>query len=148
MRAIGSIYLLLALVSLAGCKSEIEACNSEEVKNTILSGSFGKVKNAALQSWSKGQNDFSKRAVISLQRWRGEVVNIRQTKYDEVNNTRYCMADFNYQNQLSQEMLTLLVVDPLVMPTLSATCVKAFSYKIEPLLDKPKQFYVSWRCES
>jgi hypothetical protein len=65
------------------------------------------------------------------------IVNVRQRDYDKANDIRFCAAEFEYK--LYQPGISAIVY--------SSVCERSFSYKIEPLLDKPDAFYVSWICE-
>jgi hypothetical protein len=79
--------------------SEIDACNADQVKETLLNGTFGKLKDMAIRFWSQGSpGPNTPRILAVLQNWTGRVVNIRQLSYDNANNIRYCEADFEYQN--------------------------------------------------
>jgi hypothetical protein len=75
------------------------------------------------------------------------ITNIRQQKYDETNRARYCEADFEYQNITTELRYALgSTSEGFFGPVGDPTCRKEVAYKIELLLDKPDDLYVSWRC--
>jgi hypothetical protein len=75
------------------------------------------------------------------------IVNIRQQRYDEENNTRYCEGNFDgldvphFRQQLGSMARDFSVYDDFG----SSYCINSIRYKIERLVDK-KNFYVSWSC--
>jgi hypothetical protein len=136
-------FLFLTEPALTG---QIQACNSEHVKKTIMDGTVNKLRNAAIEYHAKRVDPGSAASQVALQRWSASIVNIRQLDYDDKNNVRYCAADFEYENLPPQEALSPMVYLAPLMFGSDPTCLKAFQYKIEPLLDKPTHFYVSWQC--
>lgn len=135
-----------ALFSGPAFGAEIQTCNSDLVKGVILDGSINKLRNAAIEYHAKRGEPPASNIQLSLQRWSASIVNIRQIEFDSKNNARYCTADFEYQNLPIQEALAPMVyIVPLMFGT-DPTCLRSFEYKIEPLLDKPGQIYVSWQC--
>jgi hypothetical protein len=122
--------------------AEVDVCNSERVKKTIIDGSIGKTKEAARQFYSGNNPGPNSPAIMArFDQFHGTIVNIRQTKYDPTNNIRFCAAEFAYENV----PLDLIAPLSLVLPK-DPTCMKNFTYKIETLLDKPNNIYVSWWC--
>jgi hypothetical protein len=75
------------------------------------------------------------------------VINVRQQDYDKNNDVRMCAAQFQYSETISTPQALFGVVD-LNFPQgfFPNVCPNSVSYKVEPLLDKPGQFLVSWRC--
>ncbi|MGE0280538.1 MAG: hypothetical protein AB7P20_07995 [Rhizobiaceae bacterium] len=141
MRA--TVYAIALIFLTSGCSkgaNEVQACNSAEVKDVILNGTVGKLKKAAADAYSSGSPGPRTPAILDqIARFKGTVTNIRQIKYEPENNARYCAADFEYENVPPIDIMAPFIIgDP--------TCAKSFNYKIERLLDKPGQFYVSWRC--
>lgn len=137
--------LLGALVALSlpgspAFAEEIDGCNTDRVKRIVMFGTLGKLKAAATQIYSTGSPGPRTPAILAaIEKWSASIVNVRQVKYDEANNARYCAADFQYENQPPFEILISLIGN-------DTTCARAFTYKIEPLLDQPGRVYVSWRC--
>jgi hypothetical protein len=95
----------------------------------------------ATDYWSEGSPGPNTPEILAaLEKWTGAVINIRQVDYDATNNTRLCEADFEYQNTPPANLLM-----PLLFGT-DPSCARAARYKIQPLLDQPGRFYVSWIC--
>jgi hypothetical protein len=138
--AVAAVLLLIAVAWMSIRQNEVEACDSESIKETLMNGTFQKVKDEAVKFWatgSPGQN--TPRITSALQNWSAEIVNIRQLSYDSTNNVRFCEADFEYQNMPPFE-----VVLPLLGQDTS--CARTARYKVQLLLDRPGRFYVSWVC--
>lgn len=136
------IGMLLLLPAQTAWAAEIDGCNSDRVKSIIMRNTFLKLKDAAGKVWlssASGRSD-PKRVETVLNQWVASINSVRQRSYDAVNNARYCIADFEYQNMPPMDMLVALVLmqDP--------ACEKSVSYKVEPILDKPNDIYVSWQC--
>jgi len=135
--AVAVVVLLIAVVWMISGHNEIDACNAESVKQTLMNGTFEKAKDGAVKYWSTGSS--GPEILAALQNWTVEIVNIRQLSYDSTNNVRFCEADFEYQNIPRLELILplLFAKDP--------SCARAVQYKVEPLLDRPGG-YVSWVC--
>ena len=106
-----------------------------------VSGTFEKLKTRAINTEHSGTpSPNTPQILASLNKWNSNLVNVRQQSYDKANNTRFCEADFEYQNTPPTTVLMLLMFgeDP--------TCAKAVRYKVQPLQDQPDRFYVSWVC--
>jgi hypothetical protein len=80
-------------------------------------------------------------------RMTASVVNVRQQDYDKSNDVRLCAAQFQYSETITTPRALFGAVD-LNFPQsfFPNVCPSSVSYKVEPLLDKPGQFLVSWRC--
>ena len=229
MRNTGLLTLAL-LMSLTACgEKEIDACNSDRAKATLMSGTFLKMKNRAIEIWQKQleqpfvqqalpyvcpafsppdtryrSGDFNAplghgtevisptgqvkgrvvvplssqeyldahnkacavqaarvqeqarrneaqfnesheriaRNIALLNRLDVSISNIRQQKYDDANNVRYCAAEFEYQNLTTDLQYAIGNIFTLGDPS----CRQLVTYKIEPLVDKPDSFYLTWQC--
>ena len=129
-----------------GRGAEIAACNFDEVKATLIKGTFDKMKASLVEVLTSANSNVDPAKLrAGLQNWTATVVNIRQLSYDDSNDIRFCAAEFEYQNSPPPEALfNISVLVGLYGTDLS--CAKGVKYKIEPLLDKPGGFYVSWQC--
>jgi hypothetical protein len=139
---LGQLLIIFAALFLTGCgEREVETCNSNVVTDTILKGTIERFKQVEkdryekLPAYARDPHADAKLAALS-----GTVVNIRQTNYDKGNNTRWCAADIEFNEQLQPLWPLSAQLSGI------ALCEKSFTYKIEKVLDKPDNFYVSWRC--
>jgi hypothetical protein len=135
---VAGTVLLITVAWIISGHNEIDACNAESVKQTLMNGTFQKAKDGAVKYWSTGSS--TPEILETLQNWTAEIVNIRQLSYDSTNNVRFCEADFEYRNIPRLELILplLFAKDP--------SCSRAVQYKVEPLLDRPGRIYVSWVC--
>jgi hypothetical protein len=139
-------------ISIASCSDkEIATCDDPSVTKTILQGSVEKFKTAGLEKLASFYKPGAPVSPImsTLPLWSAVLVNIRQQSYDRENKVRYCLADFKHKDMPalhSDAFLGLLMnVDSKIT---NSICLGPVRYKIEPLLDKKDQFFVSWRCLS
>lgn len=132
--------LLVATLLLAPsiAHAEIEGCNDDVVKKTIIVNTLEKTKYFIAMQFPV--QDRTTRIVPVLIQWKAELVNIRQRTYDPANDVRYCSADMMYQNLPPSEWLI-----PLILSKQDYSCAKPVAYKIEKMLDKPGP-YVTWQC--
>jgi hypothetical protein len=166
----------VALAVSGGARAEVATCNADVVKSTLERGTFDKFKTARLRYLSAAQNATFQRApypncppfpsacdrqknVVDEQNRTGElqfkqylaafpkkiavlenmafsVANVRQVNYDATNDSRTCVADVQYQNW-----------DSNLIEILPPACRNTVTYKVDKLLAKPGEVYVSWRCD-
>ena len=153
---------VFSLTLLTSCTSdEIQGCNSDEVKNTILNLTVESLKKAMLAgldvvkpTGNGGDTPADRQALReTVNGWTAKIANVRQIDYDKANNARTCVAEFkhvNKPNPFAIISLTYLAARGAIASNIKvqAACDGAIRYKIERQLDRPKDFYVSWNCQS
>ena len=133
-----------SLLSACGQK-EVAACNSSAVHDVIIKNNTEKFKKAQerreLADAIAGKRPAGAQSlIVTAGNLAGKITNIRQTSFDKTNNTRFCAADFEYdQNIFEDYEIVSTWIDRTV-------CEGSLTYKIEKVIDKPNDFYVSWRC--
>jgi hypothetical protein len=93
-------------------------------------------ENQLIEQRYRERHAFFQRKAAAIEKLNASLENVRQRQYDAANDTRFCMADVVYQN-LQSDLVWIG----------SPACARLVSYKIERLLDKPNDFYVSWSCD-
>ena len=106
-------------------KAHNQECEKEQAKQQ----EYHRHREAAFNQ----EQERIKKNIDLLNKVEAALVDVRQQKYEKENNVRYCAAEFEYQN------LALSFRNDYA-------CRHSITYKIEPLLDKPDSFYVSWIC--
>ena len=139
--AFGLVAVML-IWKLAGSDNQVAVCNSNVATEILHSNLIKNKKEEALRlirqhTSAQGPSPFEK----ELSSWSGNVTNIRETSYDAKSNTRDCAAEIQYSPVLAYQ--TQMTAFGLMLETQPCT---ALNYKIQNLLDKPGQVYVTWRC--
>jgi hypothetical protein len=120
----------------------VPACNIAAVTSIIIDNTLGLAKREAQDKEGLLISTFFKKAMIRAEMVTASarIENIRQVSYDKEGNTRTCRATYKFDHTVSLE--TGLFMAQVKSPP----CANELRYKIEVLLDKPGQFYVSWVC--
>jgi hypothetical protein len=121
------------------------SCSSDDVKKILYDGTLGKTL-GYVEVYRKRTGNNGSPAAIALEEvshWRGKVVNIRETSREP--GSVSCAAEFEWQNLPSKQSLGMVGMILLTEGIRDESCIKV-NYKVQPLLDKPGQIYVSWRC--
>ncbi len=114
---------------------EVPVCNSPVVKDLALK-SFDDMKQAIIEAFPP--------STYQMNRWQMDLVNIRQSKYDDVDDIRYCTADFAFQNS-PPDIMMLAWLTPGIANSFDAFSQKTASYQIHRNIGRPGQYYISWR---
>lgn len=120
------------------------SCNSAAAKQILVDGTIGKTLGYVERY--KRQANANSPAGIALEQvshWRGTVVNVRET--NRTPGRVSCAAEFEWSNLPSRESLQMVGMILLTEGIKDPSCIK-INYQVQPLLDKPGQVYVSWRC--
>lgn len=166
----------VALAVSGVARAEVATCNAVVVKSTLERGTFDKFKAATIRELSAAQNATFQRIpypncppfpsacdrqkpvvdeqnrtrelqfkqyqaalpkrVAALEHMAFSVANVRQVNYDATNDSRICVADVQYQNW-----------DSSLISISAPACRNTVTYKVDKLLDKPGEVYVTWRCD-
>ena len=121
------------------------SCASQEVRKILYDGTLGKTL-GYVEAYRKRIGNNGSPAAIALEEvshWRGKVVNIREISREP--GSVSCAAEFEWQNLPSKQSLGMVGMILLTEGIRDESCIK-INYKVQPLLDKPGQFYASWRC--
>jgi hypothetical protein len=128
----------------APTQNEPLSCSSDGVKNILYNGTFGKFQSYVEQYKKHGNaNSPAGIALEQVSHWRGTVANIRET--NRTPGSVSCAAEFEWSNMPSRESLQMVGMILLTEGIKDPSCIQ-INYKVEPLLDKPGQIYVTWRC--
>ena len=118
--------------------AEPPQCNDTRVITFFFDHLYRKHVEAALQQFRGRPTAETAQTVLALSAWKIGVENIRQTDFDPNNHVRQCSATFQSND------------DKLVGGSfLLSRCVSLtpqLSYRLELLLDKPTEFYVTYAC--
>ena len=125
-------------------QNEQLSCSSEGVKNILYNGTFGKFQ-SYVEQYKKNSNANSSAGIAleQVSHWKGTVANIRETNRTPGNVS--CAAEFEWSNMPPRESLQMVGLILLTEGIKDPSCIK-INYQVQPLLDKPGQIYVSWRC--
>jgi DNA-binding protein YbaB len=122
-------------------------CNDPRVLAYFFNELYRKHVETALHAFRENLSDTTvAQAVLTLSAWKIDVENIRQIAFDPANHIRQCGATFQSNDS---------TLDWAGNPFASLVLIRAqcgsgkpqLSYRLELLLDKPSDFYVSFVCQ-
>jgi hypothetical protein len=93
-------------------------------------------ENYVIEARYRERHQFLERIATALEGINVSLENVRQRQYDAGNDTRFCAADFVYQG-----------LQPDLVAIRPPSCLRFATYKLERLLDKPSDFYLTWSCD-
>lgn len=120
-------------------------CHDPQVLTFFLEQLYGKRMADAVRAFRERPSAATAQTVLALSQWKISVENIRQTNFDAPNHVRQCEATF----QSNADKLEGTTEFPGWMRVPSLDCgslTPRLSYRLELLLDKPTEFYVSYVC--
>lgn len=129
-------------------------CNDPQALKVITDAEFGKQKELYMRLVPilLGQAE-STRFNAAIKEVRGKVFDIRQQQYDSENKIRYCAGTYTLvlpSNPADQQYLqnVAAAVEPAIDRRERARwCAPGeINFKIQPILDQPSGFHVTWEC--
>lgn len=127
-------------------QSSVASCNDRNVIHTLVDGTVGKFKTAAL-NMLKMPGSFDQDVFQAVSTLDASVTSISQSAYDPANGTRTCEGEFNYTS--AGDLSVINAVTPILRldPNVPTLCPRGVTYQVRRLLDDPSSFNVAWECD-
>lgn len=137
------VFILVGDGGITGFPREVNACNAETTKNVIITNMVTNVKDGtSSKELSAAPIGSPAHDIIQgLRSWTATVDQIRQVRYDEKNDARYCQAVIVHRNLPAASLMAMQILGTKVN-----VCLERINYKIQKLANG-KDEYVSWTCE-
>jgi hypothetical protein len=125
--------------------AEPPQCHDPRVLAFFFDSLYRKHIAAALKQFQEQPTAATAQSVLALSAWKISVENIRQTDFDPKNHVRQCSATFQSNDDKLDWGLKLEGMLSLA-GLRCGSLTPQLSYRLELLLDKPINFYVSYVC--
>jgi hypothetical protein len=121
-------------------------CNDSRVLAYFFNELYRKHVETALHAFREHPSDITAaQAVLTLSAWKINVENIRQIDFDPANHIRRCGATFQ-SNDPTLDWAGAPLASLVLIRAQCGSGKPQLSYRLELLLDKPSDFYVSYVC--